>query len=305
MNFLKPLIVFLLTGIFFQLSAQRSGGYEPMSQKEWLGNYREYIKSKTALSASNDPEKHYQLGQWAWEHGLEDEAWEQWLVTIKYDENHQKSYAAIGFVKKDDQWVRPGELNQEWVEKVDESGRAFSYTFAFADDADEEFFEEFSWRVRRLNWFIWHLTEGQMYLKKIRLVDKSTEGRFIIEEGRLNQTLLTGGGAVCYNSGSKDWFVKSGGKCYMRILCHEFFHGIFGLPDERHGCFCIMQGGLYGIKTPDLKLCDRESHRESSVTPTSCWEIILNRYPDMNHEEASIVSDRGKAPETEITIVNQ
>jgi len=256
---MKKSATYLILFVFlpFLNFAQRSGGYEPMSQKEWLNNYRQYNEKKQSLASINDADRHFELGQWAWNNGLEDEAWEQWLIAIEMDDQHLKSYQAMGFEQQNGKWVRPGKVNKKWVEELDEKERGLTYTFAFEDDADEDFFEEFSWRVRRLNWFIWHLTEGQMYLKEIQLIDKSSEGRFIIEKGRLNQTLLSGGGAVCYNSGREKWYVKSGGKCYMRTLCHEFFHGIFGLPDERHGCFCIMQGGLYGIKSPDLMLCDR------------------------------------------------
>ena len=280
--------------------AQRTGGYSPMSQKEWFGNYEHYMSESKKLSKENNADKHYTLGKWAWDHGLEDEAWEQWLEALKDDSNHASSYKAMGFEKVGDKWQRPGEVDSTWVADVKKAGRALTYTFAFADNVDPAFFEEFSWRVRRLNWFIWDLTEGQMYLNEIKIVDKSTEGRFLIDEGRLYQTLLTGGGAVCYGAGGENWYVKSGGRCYVRIFCHELFHGIFGLPDERHGCICLMQGGLYGIKTPDIALCDKDSHRESSVTPTPCWELVMQKFPDMKHTK----KNHGRAPEVKIEIVD-
>lgn len=271
-----------------------------MTQQKWFGNYEHYMTESKKLADVADADKHFTLGQWAWDHGLEDEAWEQWLEALKYDSNHSTSYKSMGYKKVDDRWQRPGEVDSTWVHEVKKAGRALTYAFAFEDDVDSVFFEEFSWRVRRLNWFIWHLTEGQMYLEKIKLIDKSTEGRFLIEKGRLHQTLLTGGGAVCYGAGTEDWYVKSGGRCYVRIFCHEFFHGIFGLPDERHGCICLMQGGLYGIKTPDIALCDEESHRESSVTPTPCWNLVIKKFPDMKHTGKS----HGRAPAVDIEVVN-
>jgi len=293
-------LVYLL--LFFPVYgiAQHKGGYTPMSQQEWFGNYQHYMAESEKLKEVKNADQHAELGQWAWDHGLEDEAWEQWLEALKYDKNHASSYTSMGYEKTNNGWQRPGQVDEEWVQQVKQSGRALTYTFAFADDVESAFFEEFSWRLRRLNWFIWHLTEGQMYLEKIKVVDKSTEGRLLIEKGRLYQTLLSGGGALCYNSGQEDWYVKSGGRCYMRILCHEFFHGIFGFPDERHGCICLMQGGLYGIKTPELKLCDKDTHSESTITPTSCWELAMQRFPDMTHTGES----HGRAPEVEIEIIN-
>lgn len=282
------------------ISPQRTGGYVPMSRQKWFGNYKHYMAESKKLNKVRSSDDHYELGKWAWDNGLEDEAWEQWIIALKYNKNHNDSYKAMGYVKSNGNWIRPGKQNKEWIDKVKTSGRALSYTFALADDASKEFFEEFSWRLRRLNWFIWKLTEGQIYLEKVKIVDKSSKGRFLIDKGRLHQTLLTGGGAVCYKAGQKDWYVKSGGRCYVRIFCHEFFHGIFGLPDERHGCICLMQGGLYGIKTPQIKLCDNKSHRINKVTPVSCWEIVIKRFPDMIHHN----KDYGKAPKLDIEIVN-
>lgn len=290
----------LLLLIPFYTMAQLTGGYEPMTQKDWYANYQHYMAESAKLDTVKNADKHFELGKWAWNNGLEDEAWEQWITAIKYDTNHADSYKAMGFEKTNTGWERLGEIDEKWIKEVKNAGRALTYTFAFEDDVDAVFFEEFSWRLKRLNWFIWHLTEGQMYLEKVKVVDKSSDGRFVIEKGRLYQTLLTGGGAVCYNSGRENWQVKSGGRCYVRIFCHEFFHGIFGLPDERHGCFCIMQGGLYGVKTPDLKLCDKETHRESTVTPTACWDLVMEKFPDMKHTG----KEHGKVPEVQIEIVN-
>ncbi len=295
-------ILLLLLIIPLSIMAQRDGGYEPMDSKVWFKNNQEYTVKSKELASVKDANKHFKLGEWAWDSGLEDEAWEQWQEAIKIDKNHKSSYERMGFVQNDKkEWVRPGKVNKDWIKKVDKSNMAMDFTIAIEDDADDDFMEEFSWRIKRLSWFIWDLTEGQVYLRNIKVVDKSSDGRFIIEKGKLTQTLLQGGGAVCYNSGREDWLVKSGGRCYVRIFCHEFFHGIFGLPDERHGCFCLMQGGLYGIKTPDLMLCDKKGHRESTVTPTSCWELVVKKYPHMVHPNKVAY---GKAPDVNISIKN-
>ncbi|MCH8318178.1 MAG: hypothetical protein IIA88_06735, partial [Bacteroidetes bacterium] len=168
------LLIFLTMLLPLYGIAQKTGGYTPMSQQEWFGNYKHYMAESKKLNEVKSADQHYELGQWAWEHGLEDEAWEQWLEAIKYDKNHAPSYIAMGYEKTDNDWQRPGQVDEEWIHQVKKSGRALTYTFAFADDVEPEFFEEFNWRIQRLNWFIWDLTEGQMYLEKIKVVDKST-----------------------------------------------------------------------------------------------------------------------------------
>jgi len=147
--------------------------------------------------------------------------------------------------------------------------------------------------VRRLNWLLWDLTEGQVFPERVVIADQSSEGRIVIERGKLDTPLIEGGGARCENPGRADWRILSGGRCYVRILCHEFFHGIFGLPDERHGCACIMQGGLYGVKTADLLLCDAESHVHHPDSPVACWDLIRRRFPDRKHPNPV---DYGDAP---------
>ncbi len=301
-----PLLCLLILLLFAPLSYAQVAGLgksalHPMDPREWFGNYQNYNQANRRLHESSDPVEHFRLGQWAWKHGLEDEAWEQWILAIQIDPDHAASRQAMGFVEKNGRWSRPGAVNREWIGKVDREGRAYSFTIAIEDDAEAAFFEEFSWRIRRLNWFIWDLTEGQVYLKEITIADKTSRGRFVIEKDKLKLTLLDGGGAICYNAGRSDWVVKSGGRCYVRIFCHEFFHGIFGLPDERHGCACLMQGGLYGIKTNQISMCDVETHVDDYATPTPCWTIIQDRFPKMIHPNPA---PYGKAPEVKIVIEN-
>ncbi len=296
------LILLYLAPISF-LKAEGSGKpvLHPMDPREWFGNYKIYTAASQRTLEQGDPEEHYRLGKWAWDHGLEDEAWEQWILAVNIEPDHSESRKAMGFVESDGHWTRPGEVNREWVKKIDKAGGGYSFTIAIEDDADTAFFDEFSWRIKRLNWFIWDLTEGQVYLKNIRVADKTSKGRFVIEKGKLHLTLLDGGGAICYNSGRPNWVVESGGRCYVRIFCHEFFHGIFGLPDERHGCACLMQGGLYGIKTTQISMCDVDTHIDDFVTPTPCWTLIKDRFPKMVHPNPA---SYGKAPEVNITVEN-
>jgi len=272
---------------------------KPMKSKVWRKHYKSYLKQSRSIEQS--PDSHYKLGIWAWNHGLEDEAWEQWIFALNQDPNHSKTREAAGYVKVKDNWSRPEKINSKWVESVKDAGRALSFTVAIQDDASEEFLDEFGWRIRRLNWFIWDITEGQFYLNKITVEDKKASGRMVLLRRKLNIPVLRGGGAHCYKAGTADWYVTSGGKCYVRILAHEIMHGLFGLPDERHGCYCLMQGGLYGINTKDLELCDDKTHNTHASSPSSCWGMILKRYPKLNHPNTK---NYGRAPETEIVVKN-
>jgi len=273
----------------------------PISPQEWQARVAEYDARVATLEAPSADE-HFALGQWAWESGLEDEAWDQWIAAIAADPRHAESRAAMGFERGPKKsWRRPGDLNPEWIASVREAGRSFSFTVAIQDDADAAFFEHLSWRFKRMSWFLWELTEGQVFLDEVTLEDQRPDGRFVIEAGKLETTLLQGGGAFCMNAGQEDWKVISAGRVYNRILVHEFLHGIFGLPDERHGCECIMQGGLYGIRTDQLALCDVDSHAANTVTPTACWTLVQKRYPAMKHPNPD---DPGQVPKLEIKIVN-
>lgn len=273
---------------------------QPMPAQTWLQNYRTYQERAAAVSRSG--EAHYQLGRWAWEHGLEDEAWEQWIRALAVDPDHGPTRQATGFVKRPDGWARPGKINRRWLERVKADGRAISFDVAIQDDVEAEYFVELEWRLKRLSWFLWQISEGQLYLEKIEVADKTRQGRFVVPAGQLDVPVMQGGGAACYNAGQPGWYVVSGGRCYVRILAHEMMHGIFGLPDERHGCYCLMQGGLYGIKTPELELCDDDSHRADDQAPHSCWSIIRRRFPLMRHPNPV---DYGRAPDVEIVITDR
>jgi hypothetical protein len=304
---LRLILPVLTALISITINAEAQRELKLMPANQWFGNYQSYLKQ--AAETKNTADSHHQLGKWAWDNGLEDEAWEQWILAISIDPSHAATRKAMGYVrnKRDKDWTRPGEINQQWIRTLNADKRALSLNITIEDDADAEFFYEYQWRLHRLNWFIWQITEGQMYIKGIHIQDKtqgtsdSSTHRIVIPKGQLTVPVMEGGGALCKNSGRPDWQVISGGRCYVRILAHEICHGLFGVPDERHGCYCLMQGGLYGIKTKDLVLCDDRTHRHASNTPTSCWNIIMKRYPGMKHPNTA---KPGSAPKTKITVTD-
>ena len=295
---LIPLFIITATTFADDEKPSKTRHLKPMKPGVWFGHYGDY--RTRAKEVKKTTEAHHSLGKWAWDHGLEDEAWEQWIKAIKIDPNHAKTRKSMGFVKQNDKWTRPGKVNPKWIKTVEADGRALKIDITIEDDADKVFFEEFKWRLNRLNWFIWDITQGQLYIKEINVTDNATGGRFVIQKGKLDIPVLRGGGAFCRMPGRKNWQVFSGGRCYVRILAHEMCHGVFGLPDERHGCYCLMQGGLYGIKTKDLVLCDEHSHRHHPITPDACWKIIKKRYPKMKYPNPN--KNIGRVPDAIIKI---
>lgn len=292
------------------VSAEAQQVLKPMPAEQWHGNYQSYLKQAEGIRDLGSVDHHYQLGQWAWENGLEDEAWEQWIFALRIDSDHAATRKVMGYVKKSgsDEWTRAGEINSAWIASLDAAQRGLSLTISIEDDADALFFDEFKWRLHRLNEFLWQITEGQIYIKDIQVQDQSIGSsdaflhRIVIPKGQLRIPVMKGGGALCKNSGRANWQVFSGGRCYVRILAHEICHGLFALPDERHGCYCLMQGGLYGIKTQDLKLCSASSHQIASSIPVSCWSLIQKRYPYMKHPNPI---KYGRVPETKIHITDR
>lgn len=277
---------------------------EPLTPGEWASRVQTYEKLALATTGA-DADAHFALGRDVWALGLEDEAWEQWLAALALNADHAEARAAMGFFATDGGWSRHANStvpDAGWIAGVRAGGRAFSFVVAVQDDASSAQLEGLAWRLRRMSWFLWGASEGQIFLDEIRIEDRRADGRFVIESGKLETTLLDGGGAFCMNVGRPDWKVVSAGKAYTRILAHEMLHGIFGLPDERHGCQCIMQGGLYGIRTDQLGLCDATTHRPATATPTSCWELALDRDGGLTHPNVAFPGRVGAAPEPRFTV---
>lgn len=298
----RTLLVLAWSGGLAAAGAQEvtKEGFVPMDPRAWFGHLQRYGFEAGQLAEAG-VEPHFQLGRWAWDHGLEDEAWEQWILAVQRDPDHAGARAAMGFARRGGDWERPGQVNPDWVKRVEAQGQALVIDVAIADDAPPEFFEEFRWRLRRLNWFLWDVTEGQTYLKAVTVEDRKTNGRFVVPANLLQTPVLQGGGAYCLRSGTADWQVVSGGRCYVRILAHEMMHGLFALPDERQGCRSLMQGGLYGVKTSQLTLCDDSTHHVVAEVPESMWTLIKRRHPEMAHPNPAA---HGAAPEPVITVVN-
>jgi hypothetical protein len=278
---------------------------QPITPDEWVSRVQEYQARAEKIHDDEKRKPHLELARWAHESGLEDEAWEQWIVALDLGGPKDEVWKQMGFgLGKDGPYFLDGpkDVNPRWVEKVRKAGRGYSFRIAIQDDAPKAFFDDLGWRVRRMNWFFWRVTEGQVFLDEIEIIDKEEDGRFVIAAGKLDATLLTGGGAFCANPGTPDWKVISAGGVYVRILAHEMLHGIFGLPDERHGCACIMQGGLYGIRSDQLSMCDSDTHRHDDYTPTACWDLARERFPDMAHPNSA---DFGAPPDVKLKIVDR
>ncbi len=280
------------------------GPITPITPDQWVGRVQQYDQRKLGVHSADE---RVALARWAYEQGLEDEAWEQFAAVISQTGASAPDIDA--YARRAMSVSSPGlgatvGANEEHVDaarvaRIRDMGLAWSFTVAVQDDAPAEFFEDLQWRFRRMNWSLWRMTEGQMFLDELVLEDQLSDGRFVIEAGKLEATLLSGGGAFCANAGQPDWKVVSAGRVYTRVLVHEMLHGVFGLPDERHGCACIMQGGLYGIRSDQLPMCDDPTHHRAPDNEVSCWTIAQTRYPGLKHPSPE---PWGAPPEPRFTV---
>lgn len=159
-----------------------------------------------------------------------------------------------------------------------------SVDIAVQDEADEAFFDQFAKRMEDTSKLIWEMTQGQFYIKEIKLSDKCSDGRIIVKKGAKDWEILAGPnamagtGATCYECNTTNWYVYAAGRPPTIILTHELLHGIFKFKDEET-CACIMRGTQVEGREIN-KICDDSGHKE---TGKSCWKRLLDRYEGLKY----------------------
>ncbi|MBI5361323.1 MAG: hypothetical protein HZA48_12165 [Planctomycetes bacterium] len=172
------------------------------------------------------------------------------------------------------------------IKKSDAGLWEISVDIAVQDEADEAFFDQFAKRMENTSKLIWEMTQGQFYIKEIKISDKCSDGRIIIKKGAKDWDILAGPnamggtGATCYESNTTNWYVYAAGRPPTIILTHELLHGIFKFKDE-NSCACIMRGTQ--IEGREInKICDDTGHKE---TGKSCWKRLLDRYDGLKYPD--------------------
>ncbi len=242
-----------------------------------------YKLKKDKLGADDSPDTHFALGTWLEnEAKIEAQAIKEYEKAVELNPKHSKALAAVKRIK-DSFEFQAREMVAEYVK----AGRAWKITIAIEDNADKKFLDEWQERMQLISDYYFGLTEGQFFIAECEIEDSTSEGRIIVEKGKLDWFGLgnkQGQGvlAYCMGGGMPGWSVHSPGKAGISVIAHEMGHGAFGLPDEYYQnpqCDCMMRAA----PNPQ-KLCMKDNHIAGgrNVGPPGsegkdCWQIVLNR----------------------------
>jgi tetratricopeptide (TPR) repeat protein len=242
-----------------------------------------YKLKKEKLGADENPDTHYALGIWLKDTAkLEERALGEFEKAVELNPKHTKAIAAVKTIKESFEFQA-----REMIAEYGRTSRAWKLTVAIEDNSDMKFLEEWRDRMQLVSDYFFNLTEGQFFIQECEIEDATSEGRILIEKGKLdwfglNNKQGSGVLAYCTAGGMPMWNVHAPGKCGISVLAHEMGHGAFGLPDEYYQnpqCDCMMRAA----PNPQ-KLCTKETHIGGGRTvgpPGSegkdCWTIVLNR----------------------------
>jgi len=239
------------------------------------------LKKKAAGDAAN-ADTHFGLGKWCETVGLDEEAMKEYESAVAINEKHSGAKGAITRIQNSIEFKF-----KQLAAEYEKNGRAWHLTVAIEDQADRKFFDAWAKKIQDISQYYFEMTEGQFYIADCEIEDNTSDGKIIIEKGKMGwrgtgneqgQGVL----AYCIGSGTPGWVVHCAGKSGVSVLAHEMGHGIFGLPDEYYQnpqCDCVMRSA----PNPQ-KLCDESNHIGGSNRPgppgsegKHCWQIVVGR----------------------------
>lgn len=234
---------------------------------------KELTRDATTVKAYSD------LATWCKKVELQEEAIHCYEEILMIDPTHAVARKAIDDLKSSIEYRL-----RSMIADYERAGRGWRITVAIEDDADAGFLEEWKQKMINLSQFIFECTEGQFFLTEVRIEDQSSNGRIIVDKGKkdwagMNSPQASGVLAYCTRSGTPRWEVHCPGKTWESVLCHEIFHGVFGLLDEYYQnpqCPCIMRSA----PNPQ-KICNTETHLGGGRQKEPCWDTIKKRYQDV------------------------
>jgi hypothetical protein len=237
---------------------------------------------RVLLGEDATPDTYVRLGKWCEETGLDDLALADYERALAMNPRYSDAKRAVDRIKNSTEY-RLKVLGIEY----DKYARAWHITVTIEEKVDKKFIETWRDKIQQLSDYVWNITEGQFYIATCEIEDDASDGKIIVEKGKLDwhgmdnkqgQGVL----AYCAGSGSPGWEVHCPGLAGVSVLAHECFHGVFGLPDEYYQnpmCDCVMRSA----PNPQ-KLCDAKNHiggGSNRGPPGSegkdCWQIIVDR----------------------------
>ena len=241
-----------------------------------------YSLKREKLGSPEKVETHLALATWAKSKGLEDVALGEWEKALEIDPKQSSAIAGVKSIKETLAFKC-----RAFVADYAKTNRAWRLDVAIEDNVDKKTLEEWQERMQAISDYYFNMTEGQFFIAECEIEDNTSEGRILIEKGKVEWYGLgnkqgTGVLAYCTAGGSPQWNVHSPGKAGVSVIAHEMGHGAFGLPDEYYQnpqCDCMMRAA----PNPQ-KLCTAATHIAGgrNVGPPgsegkNCWQIVLDR----------------------------
>jgi tetratricopeptide (TPR) repeat protein len=225
-------------------------------------------------AASGDPSKALlDVATWCMKQDLVDEAGALFEEVLKADPSNAKAAAGLKSVQENESTKFHG-LAKEYIA----AGRAFKIRVAVEDNANAQFMETWKEFLESVSDYMFEITEGQFFVYEWTLEDQTSNGKLIIDKGKLefqsmNGKAVAGLLAYCKSGGTPEWEVHCPGRTWEANVVHELMHGLFGLPDEYNQnpkCACLMRS-----HPNPQHLCVASTHKGRGE---SCWDRIKKRF---------------------------
>jgi len=208
--------------------------------------------------------------------GLEEEALKVYEELLATDPANATARAAAEELRES-AGIKLKAVLAEW----EKAGRVWKFRVAIEDDASAKVMETWKGLLERLSAFIFEATEGQFFVSEWILENQTSNGKIIVDKGKLEWESMQGPQAngvlaYCQGPGLEQWVVHGPGKTWEAVLCHEMFHGVFGLLDEYYQnpmCPCIMRAA----PNPQ-KICGPSNHVGGGMQREPCWDAIKKRH---------------------------
>lgn len=252
-------------------------GLTAEERDQWKAAYE--LKKKEFGDDLTTAKQCLELAEWCRKADLTDEAMGLYEEALKIDPSNAVAKKTITDLKGTIEYKL-----KTMVAEYEKVSHGWRLTIAIEDNVDAAYLEEWRKKMESLSKFVFIVTEGQFFITEVKIEDETSNGRIIVEKGKkdwfgMNTKEPSGILAYTKMSGTPKWEVHCPGKSWESVLCHEMFHGIFGLLDEYYQnpqCPCIMRSA----PNPQ-KLCNPQTHLGGGRQKEPCWDTIKKRYADV------------------------